>query len=51
MSSFSGGHLQDGDEDADVRENYDNTCDPKDGPRGEGRERKERKEVKKKQIR
>ena len=39
VSSFSGGHLQDGDEDADVRETYDNPCDHDDGPRGDGRDK------------
>ena len=38
MSPFSGVHLQDGVEDADVRESYDGHCDHNDGARRDGRD-------------
>ena len=38
VSPFSGAHLQDGVEDADVRERYDRHCDHNDGARRDGRD-------------
>ena len=38
VSPFSGAHLQDGVEDADVRESYDRHCDHNDRSRGHGRD-------------
>ena len=38
VSPFSGAHLQDGVEDADVRESYDRHCDRNDGARRDGRD-------------